>query len=122
MRYNGGARLSQVFALAGFLEEIGEAIVAEISKRTAPPPRPRGATLRPGRNTPLWLGLASLVERELRRRGEKAALARELALHRSQISKYFKRRTAMPDAERTLRLFLWLERRLEQKGRRPRGR
>lgn len=122
MRYNGGARLTQLFALAGVLELVGEAVVAEISRRTAPPPRSRGATLRPGRETPLWLALVNFVEPELRTRGAKAALARELALHRSQISKYFKRRTAMPDAERTLQLILWLEKRRAQGGREARRR
>lgn len=71
----------------------------------------RGATLRPGGETPLWNALAAAVEPRLRARGAKAALARELGLHRGRISEFFRGGSAMPDAERTLRLLLWLARR-----------
>ena len=80
-------------------------------RREARRPRiKRGATLRPSDDTPLWNALISLVEPRLRRRGARALLARELGLHRARIGEYFSRRSAMPDAERTLRLLVWLSR------------
>jgi hypothetical protein len=84
--------------------------------------RPRGATLRPGRETPLWLALASAVAPHLHRRGARALLARELGLHPSRVSEFFIKKTAMPDAERTLFLLLWLKCRMAAKpsARRPR--
>ncbi|HWA85530.1 MAG TPA: hypothetical protein VG710_04855 [Opitutus sp.] len=72
--------------------------------------RPRGATLRPGAETPLWLALAAAAKPHLGKRGARALLARELGLHQSRVREYFDTRTAMPDAERTLFLLLWLER------------
>ena len=72
--------------------------------------RPRGATLRPGPDTPLWLVLAAAVAPRLRKRGARAALARELGLHRMRMTEFFVARNAMPDAERTLALLLWLAR------------
>jgi transcriptional regulator with XRE-family HTH domain len=50
------------------------------------------------------------VEPLLAQRGSRALLARELGLHRSQVSKFFRRKSAMPDAERTLQLLVWLAR------------
>ncbi len=70
----------------------------------------RGATLRPCDDTGLWNALISLVEPRLRRRGTRALLARELGVHRARIGEYFQKKSAMPDAERTLRLLLWLSR------------
>ena len=70
----------------------------------------RGATLRPSHDTPLWNALVSLVGPRLRRRGARTLLARELGLHRARVGEYFKRTSAMPDAERTLRLLVWLSR------------
>ena len=72
--------------------------------------RRRGATLRPGIDTPHWLALAAAVRPHLRRRGNKALLARELGLDPSRITEFFVRRSAMPDAERTLLLLQWLSR------------
>jgi hypothetical protein len=72
--------------------------------------RRRGATLRPGADTPLWQALAAAVRPHLRRRGTRALLARELGLHPSRVTEFFMRGTAMPDAERTLLVLLWLSR------------
>ena len=44
----------------------------------------------------------------LRRRGDRALLARELNAHRARIGEYFCKRTARPDAERALEVLLWL--------------
>lgn len=80
-------------------------------RREARRPRvKRGGTLRPSDDTPLWNALAAYVEPRLGRRGTKAQLARELGLHRARIGEYFKSRRGMPDAERTLRLLVWLSR------------
>jgi len=54
--------------------------------------------------------VVALVGPRLRRRGARALLARELGLHRARIGEYFNRPSAMPDAERTLRLLVWLSR------------
>lgn len=70
----------------------------------------RGATLRPSADTPLWNAVVALVVPRLRRRGARALLARELGLHRARIGEFFGRSAAMPDAERTLRLLVWLGR------------
>jgi hypothetical protein len=67
-----------------------------------------GATLRPGRGTPLWNALAAEVRPLLRRRGEQAILARLLGLPRQRVHEFVVRRGRMPDAERTLLLLEWL--------------
>jgi hypothetical protein len=56
----------------------------------------------------LWAALAERVLPLLEKRGEKVKLGRELGVSRQQIHAYFKTRTAAPDAERTLRLIVWL--------------
>lgn len=72
------------------------------------PRNPGGATLRPGRETPLWNRLVTQIRPFLKRRGEKAQLARLLGLHRQAVNEYFASRSRMPDAERTLLLLEWL--------------
>ncbi|HTX65673.1 MAG TPA: hypothetical protein VMD31_07860 [Opitutaceae bacterium] len=67
-----------------------------------------GATVRPGRETPLWNALAAAVRPHLRRHGEQAKLARLLGLDRQAVNAYFKGGSRMPDAERTLQLLTWL--------------
>jgi 3-hydroxyacyl-CoA dehydrogenase len=56
----------------------------------------------------LWAALADRVEPLLKKRGEKAKLGRELGVSGQQIYAYFNTRTVAPDAERTLRLIVWL--------------
>jgi hypothetical protein len=69
----------------------------------------RGGTLRPGPGTPLWNALVRAVhERFTGRRGEKVALGRFLGLPRQRIHDLLRRRSQMPDAERTLMLLAWL--------------
>ncbi len=104
------AQLRTVVALADALEIVAVELLREWRKRHKPIPRSRGATLRPGVETPLWNALVEAVSPRLRVRGAKALLARELALDRSRISQYFVTRTAMPDAERTMELLVWLGR------------
>jgi hypothetical protein len=104
--------------LAGAMDwvDVIDALDQELTKamhkrREARRPRiKRGATLRPSDDTPLWNALVSLVGPKLKRRGARALLAREMGLHRARIGEFFNRRSAMPDAERTLRLLVWLRR------------
>ena len=70
----------------------------------------RGGTLRPSAETPLWNAVISMVRPHLQNRGSRALLARELGVHRARIGEFFSRQSAMPDAERTLLLLLWLSR------------
>ena len=111
------SRLAGMVALAEIIDAIDrEMTKAMHRRREARRPRiKRGATLRPCDDTPLWNALIFLVGPRLRRRGARALLARELGVHRARIGEYFKRQSAMPDAERTLRLLVWLSRQPLQK-------
>jgi hypothetical protein len=105
-------RLASLFSLLDLLELAAREIARDAQQKyTGRKPRSRrGTTLRPGIDTPLWNAVVPLVRARLRRKGDRALLARELSLHRARIGEYFDRPTAMPDAERTLRLLLWLNR------------
>lgn len=93
------------------LEDVAVVFVRLARRRVKPrPPVRRGATLRPGVETPLWLTLAACVRPLLRGYGAKSLLARELGLDPSRVSQFFVTRSASPDAERTLLLLLWLGR------------
>ena len=71
--------------------------------------RPRkGATLRPGDETPLWSAVVEKVRPHLRVRGAKANLARVLEVPRQRVHDYFVAGTQMPDAERMIHVLLWL--------------
>lgn len=101
-----------LFAFVDALDELATELASEARKRAAPRRSRvrRGATLRPGPDTPLWNALATMTQPALQRRGAKATLARELGVHRSRVSEYFSRRASMPDAERALQLLVWLAR------------
>jgi hypothetical protein len=49
------------------------------------------------------------VRSQLVRRGEKAKLARVLGLPRQRLHEFLLERRALPDAERTLLLLVWLQ-------------
>jgi hypothetical protein len=68
----------------------------------------RGATIRPGPDTPLWNELMMAARVLLTRRGEKARLARILGVPRQRVHQYLRDATACPDAERTLLLLAWV--------------
>lgn len=89
-------------------EELARAAARQLLRQ----PARRNATLRPGIDTPLWNALVVAVRTQLRRRGEKINLGRELGVPPQRIHEYFVARTAAPDAERTLALLVWLARRL----------
>jgi len=90
---------------------------ARSSARRQMSPRRAGGTIRPGRDTPLWNQLVADVRPLLKKRGEKAQLARLLGLQRQAVNEYFVSGRRMPDAERTLLLLDWV--RLRQSGKKP---
>ncbi len=112
MSTNLHPRLGALFDLAAILEEAaGEMTKAARKRANERRPRVRrGATLRPGGDTPLWNALAELSRPLLQRRGARAILARELGVHRARVGEYFDKQSAMPDAERALRLVVLLAR------------
>jgi len=59
----------------------------------------------------MWNALVHSVAPLLRPWGEKSRLARILGVPPQRVHDYFVRRTAAPDAERTLQLMHWLVRR-----------
>lgn len=101
-----------LFDAVELLEAAARDMAVEARKQVAVrrPRARRGATLRPGVDTPLWNAVVELARPALKRRGAKAILARELGVHRARIGEYFGPRSSMPDAERVLRLLLWLAR------------
>jgi len=71
--------------------------------------RPRkGATRRPGTDTPLWNALVTAIRPHLSKYGAQVNLGRQLGLPRQQINAFFVARTRLPDAETTLQLLAWL--------------
>jgi hypothetical protein len=104
--------LGPVEVLLGLLGELGSLAVehaqrAAQNRKDARRPR-RGATLRPGGDTPLWNAVVEKVRPHLRLRGVKANLARVLEVPRQRVHDYFVTGTQMPDAERMIHVLLWL--------------
>lgn len=103
--------------------EIAELLAQEASRSIRQDWRSRNRrrrydqTLRPGVCTPLWNALAAEVCRLLLRHGTKAALGRYLGVPRQRVHDYLKAHSAMPDAERVLRLVAWVAARHEHEGR-----
>ena len=103
-------RTASMLVWGELLEELVRAAARKMRKRRNARRTivPRGSTLRPGSETEFWNSLVPLVKPHLSRWGARAVLARELGVHRARIGEYFDTQTAMPDAERTLRLLVWL--------------
>jgi hypothetical protein len=80
-------------------------------------PAPIGATLRPGKDTPLWNELRAQLRPHLYKRGQQTNLGRLLGLPRQQVNSFVTGGGRMPDAERTLQLLAWLV--AVRQGRRP---
>jgi hypothetical protein len=103
------ARLRQLLPLVELLifaaEESAKAARAAYKERRR---RPRGATLRPGADTPLWNELVAATRQQLSGYGAKARLARILGVPRQRVHQYLRDATACPDAERTLLLLAWV--------------
>jgi hypothetical protein len=76
-----------------------------------------GATLRPGKETPLWNELRKQLQPHLRVYGQQVNLGRLLGLPRQRINGFVTGGGEMPDAERTLQLLAWLS--LVRQGKRP---
>ncbi|HET7537749.1 MAG TPA: hypothetical protein VFJ90_14920 [Candidatus Didemnitutus sp.] len=122
MSNHSNSKFGQATAVGEGLMIAAEALAKAAERYFRSAPRPRGATVRPGAATPLWLALAAEVRPHLRPYGAKSLLARELGLDPSRITEFFGRRVAMPDAERTLMLLEWLGRRRRQRIPRERSR
>lgn len=98
--------------LSGFLGELAELAVEHAQRaalRRTEARRPRkGATLRPGDDTPLWSAVVEKMRPHLRGRGVKSSLARVLGVPSQRVHDYFVAGTQMPNAERTIQVLLWL--------------
>jgi len=103
------ARLKTLYGIADGFLLLGEAALRAATKTYQKrPPKPRGATIRPGPETPLWNELSAEIRRLIRKRGEKANLGRFLGLPRQRIHQYLMEKSSGPDAERTLLLLVWV--------------
>jgi hypothetical protein len=91
--------------LAGLAVE--QAQRAALRRKDARRPR-KGATLRPGDETPLWSAVVEKMRAHLRVRGAKTNLARVLEVPRQRVHDYFVAGTKMPDAERMIHILVWL--------------
>ena len=95
------------------LEEAAVRVLDEREKQRLRRRRRVGATLRPGKDTPLWNDLRKAVRFATGRRGDQAMLARILGQPRQRVNSYLTSGRQMPDAERTLLLLGWLTARRE---------
>ena len=93
-----------VFASAAMARRTAQAFRVEPRRRSAR----GGATLRPGRETPLWNELRRQLKPSLRKYGYQANLGRLLGLPRQRVNAFVTGGGQMPDAERTLQLLAWL--------------
>jgi hypothetical protein len=69
---------------------------------------PAGHARRPGVDTPMWIVCAVMLRNDLRKYGDKAALARYLGIPRQRLSDFLTGRRRLPDAEIVLRMLHWL--------------
>jgi hypothetical protein len=97
-------------AVNGLFEELIAASrdIAAGKAKAAKARKARGRGASEAASGALWQALAARVAPHLAKRGAKAMLARELGVSRQQIHCYFKTRTTAPDADRVLRLLVWL--------------
>jgi hypothetical protein len=104
------ARIKQIVPIVDFLilaaGASAKAARASYRKRLR---RPRGHTLRPGPETPLWNEVVLAAREQLSAYGAKARLARILGVPRQRVHQYLRASTACPDAERTLLLLAWVQ-------------
>jgi hypothetical protein len=107
--YNTPAALQPWLALANEILDASEA-TARLAAKTyhRATRKSRGGTVRPGPDTPLWNELAAEARRLIRKHGEKANLGRFLGLPRQRVHEFLMEKSAGPDAERTLRLLIWV--------------
>jgi len=101
--------LEVVMRILGELGALAVEHAQRASQRRKEARRPRkGATLRPGEETPLWSAVVEQMRPHLRVRGAKTSLARVLEVPRQRVHDYFVAGTKMPDAERMIHILLWL--------------
>lgn len=112
-------RLEIPAALADMILMAAVEMARQVGKTVQPAKlaRKRGATLRPGRLTPLWNELRRELAPHLVRYGDQAKLGRVLGLPRQRVQAFMTQGNHMPDAERTLQLLAWLM--AVRNGRRP---
>ena len=111
------SRLKAVYLLLDGLVALAHLTAVQTNRFQSAMRRRGGTALHPGRETPLWNELMTQAGRQLRRRGDQAKLARFLGVPRQRVHEFLRRRDRLPDAERTLRLLVWLVAR--QSGRDP---
>lgn len=99
--------VEELIAVAAKASAEAAAARARAARRRDRRPRP-GLTLRPGPDTPLWNELVRHVQPHLRKRGNKAQLARLLGLSRQRLHECLRAGSGSLDAERTLLLIGWL--------------
>jgi len=107
-------RLETVLAVGSLLVAAADATARAVKQARAKARGPRGETLHPGLDTPLWNELSLVLRNQKWAYGEKANLARILGVPRQRITDFIIGRKRLPDAERTLLLLHWLASR--QKG------
>jgi hypothetical protein len=90
------------------LVSAAEATARAVKQARAKARGPRGETLRPGPDTPLWNELSRALREQKWVYGEKANLARILGVPRQRITDFIVGRSRLPDAERTLLLLHWI--------------
>jgi hypothetical protein len=102
--------LKSLGLMVGALADVAGDVASEMRRKyVAAHHVPRGCIPPCGSCTPLWNELAEAVARRLRHRRDKARLARYLGVSRQRLHLLLVARTAYPDAERTLRLLVWLQ-------------
>jgi hypothetical protein len=106
--------LETALELGGVLVAAAEATARAVKQARAKARGPRGETLHPGPETPLWNELSLVLRNQKWKWGEKANLARILGVPRQRVDDYIMGHRRLPDAERTLLLLHWLAAR--QKG------
>lgn len=62
----------------------------------------------PAQESFLWDAVVDAAAPHLKRRGEKARLARLLGISRQAVHQHFVARTSKPDAEHALQILVWL--------------
>lgn len=101
--------MSQALGVAGPLVDAAEVVARTTRKKFKEARRrSRGATLRPGADTPLWNELVAVVGPMLATRGAKVKLARIVGVPRQRIHDWFVSRIAWPDPERMLLVLAWV--------------
>jgi len=103
-------RLETLLAVSGAIVDVAEIAARSAQRQIRRKLNPcRGQTLRPGIDTPLWNALMLTLKSSVAKRGAKVKLGRYLGLPRQRIDDFLNRRSALPDAERTLLLLHWID-------------